>query len=89
MFKQFQELLEQSFVQAWLPGQALSQDETLIRTYGQIRFKVCIISKSACYGIKMYVITDAKTAFVTKDIMYVSKEQNNHDAELKRPQRSH
>ena len=57
----------------FIPGQQLSLDETLIRTFGRIKFKVRIISKSAQYGIKIYVLTDAVTAFVIKVIIYTGK----------------
>ena len=51
----------------------MSLDETLIRTFGRIKFKVRIISKSARYGIKIYVLTDAATAFVVRIIIYTGK----------------
>ena len=50
-----------------MPGQQLSLDETVIRTFGQI------VSKAARYGIKIYVLTDAETAFVLKVIIYTGK----------------
>jgi hypothetical protein len=43
-----------------------SLDQTLIWAFGRIKFKVCIETKAARYGIKLYVITDAATAFVLK-----------------------
>ena len=39
--------------------------------------KVRIITKSARYGIKLYVVTDAKTAFVLKVIVYTGKSTYN------------
>ena len=55
----------------------LSLDETLIRSFGRIKFKVRIISKSARYGIKLYVITDSVTAFVLQVIIYTGKTTYN------------
>ena len=66
--KQFQELLEERFQITFIPGEQLSLDETLVRAFGRMKFKVRIISKAARYGIKLYVITDAETAFVCKVI---------------------
>ena len=48
----------------------MSLDETLVRSFGRIKFKVRIITKSARYGIKIYVIADAKTAFVLRIVVY-------------------
>jgi DNA polymerase III epsilon subunit-like protein len=61
------------------PGKNLSLDETLIRTFGRIKFKVRIISKSARYGIKIYVVTDASTAYVLNMIVYTGKDMNDFD----------
>ena len=39
--------------------------ETLICSFGRMKFKVVrIVTKAACYGIKVYVITDAATLYV-------------------------
>lgn len=58
------------------PGECLSLDETLIRSFGRIKFRVRIISKSARYGIKIYVVTDAKTSYVLKVIVYTGRSNN-------------
>ena len=57
----------------FVPGQQLSLDESLIRAFGRMKFKVRIISKAARYGIKVYVITDATTAYVLKVIIYTGR----------------
>lgn len=66
------------------PGENLSLDETLIRTFGRIKFKVRIISKSARYGIKIYVVTDAKTAYVLNMIVYTGRDMNEIDGGTKK-----
>jgi hypothetical protein len=71
--KEVKETLEKHFKNSYIPGSALSLDETLIRAFGRIKFKVRIISKSARYGIKLYVLTDAETAFVLRIIVYTGK----------------
>lgn len=71
--KELLEYLEGRFERLFTPGRQLSLDETLIRTFGRIKFKVRIISKAARYGIKLYVLTDAQTAFVLKIIIYTGK----------------
>jgi DNA polymerase III epsilon subunit-like protein len=65
--------LEERYTKLFSPGQQLSLDETLLRAFGRIKFKVRIISKSARYGIKIYVITDARTAYVLRVIIYTGK----------------
>ena len=65
------------FERLFVPGRQLSLDETLIRLFGRIKFKVRIISKAARYGIKIYVLTDALTAFVLKVLIYTDKSMYN------------
>jgi hypothetical protein len=65
--------LEARYIRLFVPGQQLSLDETLIRAFGKIKFKVRIVTKAARYGIKIYVITDATTAFVLWVLIYTSK----------------
>ena len=68
--KELMEKLEKRCNKAFVPFYALSLDETLIKSFGRIKFKVRIITKAARYGIKAYAITDAKTAYVLKIIFY-------------------
>ena len=77
---ELRDYLQQRFTRLFEPGQQLSLDETLIRTFGRVRFKVRIISKSARYGIKIYVLTDAVTAFVLRIIIYTGKHTYNESA---------
>ena len=65
--------LEARYIRLFVPGQQLSLDETLVRAFGRIKFKVRIVTKAARYGIKIYVITDATTAFVLRVIIYTGK----------------
>jgi DNA polymerase III epsilon subunit-like protein len=67
------DMLEARYKKCFVPGQNLSLDESLIRAFGRIKFKVRIITKAARYGIKIYVLTDAETAFVLKVIVYTGK----------------
>jgi hypothetical protein len=67
------------------PGEeCLSLDETLIRAFGRIKFKVRIISKSARYGIKIYVVTDARTSYVLQVIVYTGKNTNETEDGMKK-----
>ena len=38
-----------------------------------MKFKVIIIKKLACYGIKIYVVTDVETIYVILFIVYTLK----------------
>lgn len=73
--------LESRYDKVFSPGQQLSLDETLIRAFGRIKFKVRIITKAARYGIKIYVVTDAVTAFVLRVLVYTGKSTYYDDAE--------
>jgi hypothetical protein len=65
--------LENRYLKLFVPGQQLSLDETLIQAFGRIKFKVRIGTKAARYGIKVYVIRDAATAFVLRVVIYSGK----------------
>ena len=69
------ELLEKNFNANFIPGSCLSLDESLLRAYGRIKFKVRIITKSARYGIKLFVLTDSDTAYVLQIDMYTGKDE--------------
>ena len=71
--KEFQDMLESRYKNLYIPSQNLSLDESLIRAFGRMKFKVRIVTKAARYGIKLYVITDATSAFVLKVIIYTGK----------------
>jgi hypothetical protein len=68
--KEVMDLLQSRYDKVFTPGENLSLDESLIRAFGRIKFKVRIITKAARYGIKLYVLTDAETAFVLRVIIY-------------------
>ena len=70
---ELRDYLQVRYERLFVPGRQLSLDETLVRTFGRVKFKVRIISKSARYGIKIYVLTDSETAFVLKVIFYTGK----------------
>jgi Transposase IS4 len=57
------EYLEERYSKLFIPGENLSLDESLIRCFRRIQFKVRIITNAARYVMKLYVITDAATAF--------------------------
>ena len=71
--KEFMDYLQSRFTLLFEPSQELSLDKTLIQTFGCIKFRVRIISKAARYGIKIYVLTDACTAYVLQVIIYTGK----------------
>jgi len=68
--------LQQRYKLAFEPGPALSLDESLVRAFGRIKFKVRIITKAARYGIKIYVLADAKTSFVLNVLVYTGQYTN-------------
>ena len=76
---EFKEALELRFRSLYEPGRNLSVDETLLRAYGRIKFKVRVITKAARYGIKMYVVTDSIDEYVLRTSMYTG---GDHDTGL-------
>ena len=51
----------------------MSFNKSLMRAFGNIKFKVRIFIKSAQCGINIYVFTDEKTVFILKVIIYSGK----------------
>jgi hypothetical protein len=85
MYKEMKDYLKDRYQQLFIPGQQLSLDETLIRAFGRIKLKVRIMTKAARYGIKLYVIIDAVSAFVLKVVIYTGKSTyNNLDQQEKK-----
>ena len=80
--KEVRVFLEERFQKLFVPKQQLSLDETLICAFGRIKFKVWIISKLARYGIKVYVLTNAQTAFALKVIVYTGSTTYNKSTML-------
>ena len=74
---EFKEALEKRFQFLYEPGKNLSVDETLLRPYGQIGFKVRIVTKRSRYGIKMYVCTDAVDEYVLCTSMYTGGDRGD------------
>jgi Transposase IS4 len=49
---EIRDYLEERYIRLSTPGQQLDLDETLIRAFGRINFKVRIVTKAAQYGTK-------------------------------------
>ena len=58
---------------AFEAGPSLSLDETLVRAFGRMKFKVRILTKAARYGIKIYVLADATTSYVMNVLVYTGQ----------------
>ena len=82
----FKEALENRCREIYEPSRNFSVDETLLRAYGRISFKVRVITKSARYGIKMYVCTDSVDEYVLSTSMYTGKDNGTSciDTSLKK-----
>ena len=66
-------MLEDRCNKEFVPGHALSLDESLIRCFRRLKFKVLIIAKSDKHRIKVHAIADATTAHVLKVIFHTGK----------------
>ena len=62
----------------------MSLDDIVICAFGSIKFKVRVITKADWYGINIYVVTYAKTAFVLKVIIYTGRYTyfNNNNTDM-------
>jgi Transposase IS4 len=82
---EFMNQLINRFKVLFVPGQALSLDESLVRAFGHIKFKVRLMSKAARYGIKLYVLTDAVLAYILHVVVYTgASTYDSNDTETKK-----
>lgn len=68
-----QELMDyvgRRYKQAFEACPSMSLDESLVRSFGRIKFKVRIVTKAARYGIKIFVLADADTSYVLRVLVY-------------------
>ena len=52
----------------------MSLDESLVCTFGRMKFEFIIIKKFARFGINIYVVTNEETAYVIMSIVYIGKD---------------
>jgi hypothetical protein len=71
--QEFMDYIARHSSQAFEAGPSLSLDESLVRAFGRIKFKVRIITKAARYGIKIYVLADAETSYVLRVLVYTGQ----------------
>jgi hypothetical protein len=76
--KEFMNFVEERSTKAFEAGPALSLDESLVRSFGRIKFRVRIVTKSARYGIKIYVLADAATSYVLRVLVYTGQYTYNN-----------
>ena len=66
----------------YTPGPHLTIDEMLIEFHGRVSFKQYIPSKPGKFGLKMYWITEAETAFPLQCILYTGRDTISETAAL-------
>lgn len=64
------------FSEVYTPNRDLSIDESLLLWKGRLSFKQFIRIKRARFGIKTYILSEAKTGYIWNMIVYVGKETN-------------
>ena len=62
-----------SFSQAYDPGQCLSIDETMIKSKGRAKGKVCTPKKPVKHGFKMYCLSCSCCGYLCNFLMYSGK----------------
>ncbi|CAJ1968104.1 unnamed protein product [Cylindrotheca closterium] len=82
--QEFSGALLERFRDLYEPKQQLSLDESLIRAFGRIGFKVRVVTKAARYGIKLYVLTESTSGYVLNVEMYTGGAGHIQSEELKK-----
>nr|XP_039264882.1 piggyBac transposable element-derived protein 4-like [Styela clava] len=62
------------FQTCYTPGREISIDETLIPFKGRISFRQCIKTKRARFGIKVWVLAESATGYVSRLQFYTGKD---------------
>lgn len=66
--------LIEKFQAAYVPGEHISIDESLVAFKGRLSFKQYNRNKRARFGIKLFVLAESKTGYVYNIIVYCGKE---------------
>ena len=61
------------FNKLFISGYNLSFYDSIIRYFGCIKLKFVIVTKVVCYGINIYIFTNAETDFSLKVLIYTGK----------------
>ncbi len=69
---------------SYSPHTNLTIDEQLLNFRGNCPFKVYMPSKPAKYGIKIYMMNDAKTYYMINALPYIGKSQKEKEEEKKK-----
>jgi Transposase IS4 len=62
-----------NFLKIITPGEALCLDESLLKFHGRLKFKQCIRTKRARFGIKFFMLADCSTKFIISILPYQGK----------------
>ena len=64
------------FISNYVPSEQVTVDEQLCTTKGRVSFKTYIPPKPGKYGIKIWVLADAKNAYLCNAQIYTGKKSN-------------
>lgn len=68
------DIVEPLYEQYFGPGRNLSVDESMVKFKGRIFFKQYMPAKPTKWGVKLFVLCDAKTGYALKHMVYTGKE---------------
>lgn len=68
------EYITNKFCTVYIPNRDISIDESLLLWKGRLSFKQYIRIKKARFGIKTYILSEAKSGYIWKVIVYVGQE---------------
>ena len=71
--REFFETFSINLQKNYTPGECVTVDEQLVTFRGRCQFKVYIPSKPGKYGIKVWALCDAKTAYLYNAQVYIGK----------------
>ena len=74
------DIVEPTYAQYYSPGRELSVDESMIKFKGRVFFKQYMPAKPTKWGVKQFVVSDAKTGFALRHMIYTGKECFQRDS---------
>nr|XP_039258488.1 piggyBac transposable element-derived protein 4-like [Styela clava] len=76
------ELIEPTLLSVYTPSKNISIDESMIPFKGKLSFRQFIPSKRVRFGIKVWVLAESKTGYVSKFQVYTGRDQRVQEVGL-------
>lgn len=67
------DIVDPTYMQVYNPRRELSLDESMVKFKGRIFFRQYLPAKPTKWGIKEFILAEAKTGYALKSVVYTGK----------------